>query len=160
MKHILLKSENDRRELAWKYIDFRINSKQIWKDEDYPLLKPFFDYSNALYVSGKNPKQTMSPEISKSFDYYEKCRKEYADELFYLRDAVKEINSGDLCRSFGYNYNDDEGLMKKINLIDEIPELSYPVIAVLYIESSYDRNGPMGTCIVEYVELKEFSKEG
>ena len=167
MNHILLNSEIDRWKLAYSYIKIKMGDDSIWREEDLPKLEPFFKYSEQFRGGEKN--RPMTQEEKDSFDYYEKCNKEYSDELKEKRDSVLNIDIYTLVRALGYEMppdEDEEGNeIEDYQIYEEVPlkssfELSYPCICINWIESSYDRmSGNNGICCVDYVELKEFDKK-
>jgi hypothetical protein len=163
MKHYLLKNEDDRWALCWQYLQFKCEDVKIWKDEDLPLLKPFFDYDNMRYKD----QRLMTEEEGKSFDHYMKCRKEYADRLFEICDSVKHCREDNILLAFGYEHEEDifeddkecyctNPLTATNKPSKNLLDLQYPVVAVIWIESDYDRIGKCGICCVDFVEKKEF----
>jgi hypothetical protein len=107
----------------------------------------------------------MTEEEKKSFDHYMKCRKEYAASLFELCDSVRHYNKNNILGAFGYVHeedifeNDEECYCTNLLTATNKPsknllDLQYPVVAVVLIESDYDRIG----CCVDFVEKKEFDK--
>lgn len=165
MNHILLTSELDRWKLAYSYIKIKCGDDSIWREEDLPKLEPFFRYSEQ-FRGGKN-NRPMTQEEKESFDYYEKCNKEYSDELTEKRDSIDYIDLYTLIKSFGYEYpqdEDSEGNEIEVEFSEDIPlkslfELTYPCICVNWIKSDYDRIGKNAICAIDYVELKEFEKQ-
>ena len=63
-------------------------------------------------------------------------------------------------------FTDEEDYKECVNELSEttkpstnlFPELEYPLIAVVWIESDHDRSGPCGICCVDFIEKKEFDK--
>lgn len=139
----------------FQYLIAKKNSTQIWRDEDLPLLQPFFDAS--IYKE----KNSWSEEVKLSFDHYQKCREEYANELFDIRDSLDQIDECSLADAFGFNIveidEDDDGLVPIIEyeyVLDTNHE--YPLIITGYIDSGYDRMGKSSVCIIRFVYLKDF----
>ncbi len=165
MKHYLLKNEDERWALCWKYLQMKCSGGEVWRKEDLHLLEPFFKWNNSPH-----DKLKMTEEESKSFDYYKECRKKYADRLFEIRDAVRYHSEDTILEAFGYRHEydlednfDESGekecyneLSKDSKPTNDLFNLAYPVVAVVWIESSYDRMGDTGVCCVDFVEKKEF----
>ena len=160
MKHTLLLSEADRWKLAYSYLRFKCGDDSIWREEDLPKLQPFFKYSDKCHGNFR----AMTQDEKDSFYYYEKCRKEYNDELTEKRDSVLYIDENTLIKSFGYELPSDEdenGDEIDIEIDADTPlksaiDLTYPCVCVNWLESGYDRYSSTGICAIDYVELKDF----
>ena len=138
MKHHLLKSEEERRALFDEYFSWKDSPEQsIWKEEDLPKLAPFFKYQNAEISNQEFPRD--------SYEFYNKCWKEYAGKNAALSDDLYNVPEEELILSFGYKRDDDGAFHNNKNL-------TFPVIAVMNIKSA--TRG--WVCNVDYVELKEF----
>ena len=157
MTHKLLHNEQERWKYFWSFLRHQLSEDSVWKPEDRPLLEPYFKYSR---LGGLPDHRMMNNEEFKSFTYWKKCRKEYADELFEVRDSLRNIHTDDLVKAFGYEIpigedNEDDDYDFKKSLKSAI-ELNYPAICVNWIESGYNRGSKEAICAVDYVELKEF----
>ena len=140
------------------------------KDEDLPILEPFFRFQNRLGCNNAS----MNNQEKQSFEHYKKCLKEYAEEEFILQRSVKQFDTDSILQAFGYQHDydyedkftDEEDYKECVNELSEttkpstnlFPELEYPLIAVVWIESDHDRSGPCGICCVDFIEKKEFDK--
>lgn len=162
MKHYLLKNNDQRWYLCWQYLQWKYGAK-VWRDKDLPLLEPFFKWDKTRN-SGES---SMTEEEGKSFDHYMKCRKEYADRLFEIRDSVDHFREDQILEAFGYEheeeiYEDDKDCYctNPVSMgnkpTKDLLNLTYPVIAVVWIESDSDRMGKTGVCCVDFVEKNEF----
>lgn len=158
MNHTLLTSESDRWKLAYSYIKIKRGNFSLWREEDLPKLEPFFKYS----AECRGHFRPMTQEEKDSFTYYEKCNKEYADDLGEKRDAVDYIDISTLIKTFGYEMPSDED-ENGVEFDEDIPlkstiNLTYPCICVNWLESCMDRMGKSAICAIDYVELGEFKK--
>lgn len=170
----LIKSEQELIDYAWRFISWKLEDKQVWKDEDLPVLQPFFDKQQ---ISGDFK---FTEEQKRGFDRFVLARKEYANEEFEIRDGVEQMDIGILCESFFlkplsldcWDYNDKgeeideqgnvvEPLSKKSLEIDEDwkKDLTFPLVLVGNISSDYDRLGPVAMLSIDFVELKDFNEK-
>ena len=168
MKHVLLKNENDRWLLCWKYLNNKLDINwEAWKKEDRPLLEPYFKWNKR--IGGNSVDNPMTEEERKSFDHYIKCYNEYAQDLFAIRDMTKHYGYDDILNAFGYEheeelFEDDTECYVKNPLTEtskpnkDLLNLEYPVVAVVWIESDYNRGMKDGIMCVDFVELKEFKE--
>ena len=163
MHHILLKNEQERWLLCWRYLQFKFRiDAEVWREEDIPLLTPFFKYSDQ-----GSDRSLMTEEEKASFEHYKKCMKEYARDLFDTRDSVEHYHMDHILEAFGYEYDENENDDKNEEILNSFSEtnnpaknkleLEYPVIAVVWIESDFDRFGANGILCVDFVEQKEFN---
>jgi hypothetical protein len=170
----LINSEQELIDYAWRFISWKIEDKQVWKDEDLPILQPFFERQ------AKGGDYKFTEEEGRGFDRWQLARKEYADEEFEIRDACQQIDIGNLCDAFflkqldmecwDYNDNGDEideqgnivpPLSKNSLEIDEDwkKELTFPLVMVGSISSDFDRMGPVAILSIDFVELKDFTPQ-
>lgn len=170
----LIKSEHELIDYAWQFISWKIEDKQVWKDEDLPILQPFFDKQQI----GRDYK--FNEEQKKGYDLYVRRMEEYAREEFEIRDSVEQMGIDILCESFFlkpisldcWDYNDEgeeideqgnvvEPLSKKSLEIDEDwkKDLTFPLVLVGSISSDYDRLGPVSMISIDFVELKDFNEK-
>lgn len=145
------------------YLFVRHDIDEVWRQEDRPKLKAFFDYSETSQY--KNRK--MTDEEVNSFRYYEECRKEYADKLFEIRDAVMHFNQFNILKNFGFDDfvdDDDDGTGFSFSK-DKIPDfadwfkekVSFPFILVGAIDSDFERGAASGGMFIDMVSLSEFN---
>lgn len=152
----LLRNEKERWEYVWSYVRFKFYG-DVWHAEDIFKLKPFFDFS--ISQRGRSRTMSMTTEESESFDYYMKCRKEYADADFVQKRSVDNIEEDTLLEAFGYELaeNDEEYVTPSLdNPPESLLDLTFPVVCVSWIESDSDRHGPASVLFVEYVSLADF----
>jgi hypothetical protein len=166
MKHYLLKNEDERWALCWQYLQWKYSDGEVWRKEDVPLLESYFNWGNTLHDN----KRMMTDEERKSFEHYKKCCKLYADHLSEIRDSVKHFDEDAILGSFGYQHgydiedkfdeSDEKECYNNLSLNNkptkDLLSLTYPIIAVVWIDSSFDRMGDTGVCCVDFVEKKEF----
>lgn len=168
----LFKTESEYLNYAWSFINFDEN--KIWREEDLPKLKPFFDFTDIH----RGNSHKLNDEEKQSFDYWQKCKQEYADELSEIRDSIHGFTVDELAEFFLLQYidmncydTDEDG-----NDIDEdgniIPplsretlkisedwkdEMTFPLVFVGMISSGFDRYGAVRMAFSEFVSLKEFN---
>ena len=137
---------------AWSFINL---GSQIWRDEDLPKLKPFFDISKSTTRF-----EPWSDEAKTSFDFYQKCLQEYAGDLFDIRDAIKQFSSYELLEFFQIQLSDPDGFLQLQNLkILDSANISFPFVFVGWIECGFDRTGKLKICFSEFVTEKDFQLE-
>ena len=156
-------------DFVWNFV--RPDIDKVWREEDRPLLDAFF------VASQKQSKDIeWSEVIQKSFDHYQKCREEYADELFEIKDSVMQFTLVELLDFFflkpydGCYDIDDDGneidengnvmppFSKSYLEIEESHKIVFPMFFIGVIESGFDRNGNYKICFSDFVSLEEFSK--
>lgn len=173
--HKLFNNMEEYKDYFWSFLkhEYCIHSTGdgVWKEEDKPLLDPFFNYSNE--TGGHSKRRGMTKEEGDSFDFYMKCRKEYADEAFEKRDAIAQIDDEVLFEGFFLKYpgclkcdRDEEDdcvdeitidILKDVTFLPiENKEITFPLILVGTIESDRDRVGKFSYMFLDIVELKEF----
>jgi hypothetical protein len=164
----LIKSEEELIRFAAKFI---FPDEKIWREDDLPILEPFFEYS-----SGKMDRN-MDEREKAGYLYYEKCREDYADELFDIRDSVANLNLTNICNAFFIevpnmdcwdhdddgNEIDEEGNImppfdiKHLKVEEEWKEeLKYPLVLIGAVDSDFDRSGPMAMISIDFVCLEDF----
>ena len=161
MNHKLLLSEKDRWLYFYSYLN--IGEEEVWRKEDRPRLQPFFKYSEGLESRfGNKEFRKMNEEECISFDYYKKCCEEYSDEISDKKESVSQIDINALCEAFGYELPDDpDDDSEEYDYSIDKPfkssmDLTFPVVCINWMESTWDRQGDMAICCVDYVEYKEF----
>lgn len=154
MRHVLLKSHEDRVKLMNFYLEWKDSRRSLWKEEDLPKLQEFFRYSDL-----PPEKRRELPFPKESFEFYKKCDEEYANANAELRDSLRYVEEHVLIRAFGFEqrYSDNEDSDEMV-IVDEMEPLNYPVIAVVWFDSSWDRGGNSSVACVDYVEKKEFDE--
>lgn len=134
----------------FKYLLTRKNIEDVWKDEDRPILEPFFNWS----ISKNYP---MPEEVKPSFDHWVKCREEYANDLFEIRDSLMHIDEYTLAEAFGFEPIENEE--EEIEDYELDIKHTYPLIVTGFIDSSWDRGGKSSACIIRFVYLSDFNEE-
>lgn len=151
----LFNNESEFLDFAWKFI--RPDKNKIWRDEDLPLLKPYFDFSNGI-----NP---WTEEVEKSFEHYKKCKEEYNNELVEIKDSCSYIDEYNLFNVFFlhypfYNETEEEIIITRndLKISEEYKEeIIFPMIFIAFILSDWDRNGNYSIAISDFVSVKDFS---
>ena len=167
----LFKTESEYLDYAWSFINFDKN--KIWREEDLPKLKPFFDFTDEHCGESYE----FNDEEKESFLYYKKCSKEYANELFEIRDSIDGFSVDELAEFFLMQHidmnccdTDEDG-----NDIDEdgniIPplsretlkisedwkdEMTFPLVFVGVIDCGFDRLGSVRMAFSDFVSLKDY----
>jgi hypothetical protein len=173
----LFKTESEYLDYAWSFLNFDEN--KVWREEDLPKLQPFFDFDkirHKIETEDGSFKKYWTPEIDAGYKHYQKCKQEYADALFEIRDSIAQFSTDKLAEFFllesiAMDCYDEDG-----NEIDEdgniIPalsretikiaedwkeEMTFPLYFVGWIDSSWDRFN-VAVAFSEFVSLKEFEK--
>lgn len=148
------------------------SNQEVWRAEDMPKLQPFFAWEQQNHHNDREP---WTPEVKASFEHYEKCRKEYAEELFEIRNSLENIPIESLLDSlyfkdrFGWEhqeemeekYPDDwEARMDAEGfpyILDE-EEFTYkfPVIVIGGMDSGFDRSGNFAVLDLHIVSKSDF----
>lgn len=153
----LFSNESEYLDFVWKFVRPSIN--EVWREEDKPLLEPFFKASNS---SPFIKPIEFSEEVKKSCDHYKKCYEEYAKELFEIKDSVRLFNRDELFSFFflmsedSYELEHYEKLSRDILKIDPEYEMAFPMVFVGAIESGFDRCGNSKIAFSEFVSYTEF----
>lgn len=163
MKRALFKNKEEH--WAWCYENYfkyygDFNASP-WSEEDLKLLKPFFDWN-----SDKKSPTDMSPEVRKSFDYYDKVRNKGMAARERI-DMIQRLDEEALLECFGFarkyesDFETDEEYEAYQNS-DTPPELAieltYPCIMVYELNASFDRIGDVTEVVIDYVSLDEFKE--
>jgi hypothetical protein len=143
-----------------EYVEFfntliEIKSRdEAWREEDLPKLQPFFEYDGRN--QNANSKR-MTKEETESFDFYMKCRKDYADTEFSVKGDLENFSNEDLAEWFGFNYvcNEDTGE----ELYTYGGEFQFPFIVFVLFECDRDRMGHVTSFIIDFIEKKEFESD-
>jgi hypothetical protein len=169
MTHYLLKNEQDRWLMCWKYIQAKLRGDNVWKEEDLKKIQPFFDWHDSKLTNNR----AMTQIESEAYDYYQDVFHSYALELFELRDLVEDFSLEDIFRIFSYKWDEnyfydkngffdiDDNQKEPINeksVFTSLIEIHYPCVAVVYLGGTYDRLDETSIVVVDYVELREFEK--
>ena len=151
----LIKDKEHYWEFVWPFINWANNpNRSLWREEDYPKLKPFFDMQNR--------NEEWPQEVKESFDFYQKCREEYGEKNTELRDAVSKFSAESILEAFGYKipeYNDDneEEYNKDEPLsLDEDFDATFPFVVIGDISCEWDRCGDFNILSLHMVSLKDF----
>lgn len=165
----LFKTESEYLDYAWSFINFDKN--KIWREEDLPKLQPFFDFCD-----DPNKKPSLQ-DCKECLEFYEKCKREYADELFEIRDSIANFRIEELeeffflepidmnCWDYDKDGNeiDEEGNIippisrDTIKINSEFKkEIKFPLYFVGWIDSGFDRSGDFRMAYSEFVCFAEF----
>jgi hypothetical protein len=168
----LFKTESEYLDYAWSFINFDEN--KIWREEDLPKLKPFFGFEE----KNRGNSYELNEEEKESFEYYKKCYKEYAKDLFEIKDSIRGFPTDQLAEFFllepidmnywdtdedGNELDEDGNIMpplsrETIKISEALKEeMTFPLYFVGWIDSSWDRNGSVHVAFSEFVNLKEFN---
>jgi len=138
-------------EFAYKFI--RCDKDKVWRDSDIPLLTPFFE-------SDKNNFYEWTEDIRESFDYYLKCKDEYGDELFEIRDSCSQFSEDEIADFFflehpdDYLEEDEEITKDKLRISEEfLDEFVFPICFIGFIDSSFDRCGNLKSSFSDFFSL-------
>jgi hypothetical protein len=172
----LFKTESEYLDYAWSFLNFDEN--KIWREEDLPKLQPYFDMSNNRPDKSKIS-ETEWAVLKESMNHYDKCKEEYAGELFEIRDSIAQFSTDKLAEFFFlepiamdcYDYDEDGNELDRDGNImpplsretikiaeDWKEEMTFPLYFVGWIDSSWDRFGNIAMAFSEFVSLKEFEK--
>ena len=172
----LFKTESEFLDYAWSFIN--LDENKIWREEDLPKLQPYFDMSNNRPDKSKIS-ETEWATLRESMNHYDKCKEEYAGELFEIRDSIAQFSTDKLAEFFFlepiamdcYDYDEDGNELDRDGNImpplsretikiaeDWKEEMTFPLYFVGWIDSSWDRFGSVAMAFSEFVTLKEFEK--
>lgn len=167
----LFKTESEYLDYAWSFINFDKN--KIWREEDLPKLKPFFDFTDEHCGESYE----FNDEEKESFLYYKKCSKEYANELFEIRDSIDGFSVDELAEFFlmqhidmnccdtdedGNDIDEDGNIMPPLSREtlkiseDWKDEMTFPLVFVGVIDSGFDRLGGVRMAFSDFVSLKDY----
>lgn len=148
----LINNKEEYWEFVRPFIEWANNpNKSLWREEDYPKLKPFFDVQNIVNVH-----QEWTDEVKESFDFYQKCSAEYADKNKELRDSVSKATVEDILEAFGYEIPDEEEDWTLAPKIDE--NFTFPFVVTGDINCGWDRSGTFQVLAIYHVFLKDFKE--
>ena len=172
----LFKTESEYLDYAWSFINF--DEKKIWREEDLPKLQPYFDmYKNRPDKSKLSENEWAA--LKESMNHYDRCKEEYADELFEIRDSISQFDIDELSEFFflepietdcwdydedGNEIDEDGNIIppttrESIKISEEWKdEIIFPLYFVGHINSDSDRLGKIRLCYSEFVTLKDFEK--
>ncbi len=132
----------------------------IWRDEDLPLLQPYFNADN-------KPRDKMTDEEYNSLLHYLKCLDDYGRELMQMKEICESFGSHSLIENFGLfldeceddeDFNDEEYNFDKLTLIPGF-NYEFPLVMVLAFDASFDRCGDTKMFFLEFVEGSMFNTE-
>lgn len=174
----LFKTESEYLDYAWSFMSFDEN--KIWHEEDEKIMMPFFNFDKIRHNIQDEEgsfKKHWTPEIDAGFKHWEKCREEYANELFEIRDSISQFNIGELAEFFflepiemdcydtdedGNEIDQDGNIMpptnrETIKIASEWKEeMTFPLYFIGWIDSDYDRFGKSRVLFSEFVSLKDY----
>ena len=174
----LFKTEEEYLDYAWLFMSFDEN--KIWKEEDLPKLQLFFDVREYDIPASDNMSEKDLTAFRESMAHYHKCSEEYANELFEIRDAIRQFSINKLAEFFllekiemdcydsdeNGNDLDEEGNIippisrETIKIADDWKEkVIFPLIFVGYIHSGFDRFGKSAVAMSDFVSLKDFEEK-
>lgn len=158
-------TENEYLDFAWKFLNFDPNN--IWREEDKPLLAPYFD----IGVKKTKSRAWTKEEMSQSAAHYAKCISEYAGELFEIRDAIRSFDREEIHDFFfleipdmncfdvddeGNELDEDGNVMPAFcreNLkINAEYGITFPMTFVGWIDSGFFRGSSDKVMFNEFVE--------
>jgi|688.fasta_scaffold45535_6 hypothetical protein len=166
----LFRNKEEYLDYAWLLIN--PDREKIWKEEDLPLLEPFFKAT-----SGGKRDFEWTDEIKESFDHYTKCRTEYADDRTEMRDDLCNFDTNDLHAFFflqpfdesccdiddqGNEIDENGNILppfarESLSINKEYEEtMRFPLFFTGTIGNSWTRDGNINYCQSEFVSLSEF----
>jgi len=157
----LINSRQEYWEYVLPFIEWSMDpNRSLWREEDLPKLKPFFDNQNNLVVSKESNPWTQ--EIKDSFDFYKECCAAYGDKNKEMRDAVSKLSDGDILEAFGFEIpecNDDEDENYTLSNPPPLAEdfdATFPFVVIGDMHCGWDRSGDITILSVYRVSLKDF----
>ena len=174
----LFKTESEYLDYAWSFINFDEN--KIWREEDEKIMKPFFDFNKIRHKVQDEEgafKKYWTPEIDAGFKHWEKCKEEYADALFRMRDSIRGFPLEDFVEFFllqhidmncydtdedGNDLDEDGNIMPPLSREtlkiseDWKDEMTFPLVFVGLIDSGFDRFGNVRMAFSDFVSLKDY----
>lgn len=172
----LFKTESEFLDYAWSFLNFDEN--KIWREEDLPKLQPYFDmYDNRPDKSKLSENEWAA--LKESMNHYDRCKEEYADELFEIRDSISQFDIDELSEFFflepietdcwdydedGNEIDEDGNIMpptsrETIKISEDWKdEMTFPLYFVGHINCDSDRLGKFRIGYSEFVTLKDFEK--
>lgn len=133
-------------------------NQSIWQTNDLPILEPWFAYSERAQRSGA-VRAPMTPAEKAGLELYLKLREEgTSDHNAEMRDSVQQFSPEDLAETLGLtdlNADDETGESGyNFKLVDF--NYTFPLVAVGYIDSGFDRLGKIRAATLDFVEKKMF----
>ena len=172
----LFKTESEFLDYAWSFINF--DEKKIWREEDLPKLQPYFDMYNNRPDKSKLSENEWAA-LKESMNHYDRCKEEYADELFEIRDSISQFDIDELSEFFflepietdcwdydedGNEIDEDGNIIppttrESIKISEEWKhEMIFPLYFVGHINCDSDRLGKFRIGFSEFVTFKDFEK--
>jgi hypothetical protein len=173
----LFKTESEYLDYAWSFLNFDEN--KIWREEDLPKLQPYFNLRRDRPDNKSKLSESEWAVLKESMNHYDKCKEEYADELFEIKDSIAQFSTDKLGEFFllepiemnCYDYDDDGNEIDRDgNIIPPLSretikiaedwkeEMTFPLYFVGWIDSNCDRYGDVRMAFSDFVSLKEFEK--
>ena len=172
----LFKTESEFLDYAWSFLNFDEN--KIWREEDLPKLQPYFDMCNNRPDKSKLSENEWAA-LKESMNHYDRCKEEYADELFEIRDSISQFDIDELSEFFflepvetdcwdydedGNEIDEDGNIIppttrESIKISEEWKhEMIFPLYFVGHINCDSDRLGKFRIGFSEFVTFKDFEK--
>jgi len=152
-----------------EYIEFVVNEflkpcvergTSLWREEDLPTLEPFFKFS----YRPRN-ERPMTDEEEKSYEHYKKCWEEYASDMADKESTLRGFEVDELAHYFLCFFNesasegDDWDLSKVEYDHEQYKAIEFPCVAVVAVDSSFDRVGDTKSFFLEFVEKSMFDPQ-
>ena len=135
------------------FISHKLGDGDVWKKEDLPKLQAFFNV--------KSSSRSLTAEEHASFMHYQKCREDYADALFDLRDCLSGFHVEELVDYLGCYWDVPEETEDDYNIeelkVNEDFNQEFPAVVVIVINSDTDRLGDVRMFFMEFVEESMFT---
>lgn len=162
--HKLVNSEQEYKDLVWKFLG---------PPEEIPKNSPLWDF---IKYSTERPDRLMNEREKKGLEIERAMSNDpwnhRSFEMIYARDVDNSI----IADAFGIEYitecwesdedndYDENGdiipRLEKSEDLKLIKELSFPLVVSGWIDSdSFERCGKSAVCLIDLIELKEFSYE-
>lgn len=145
---------------ALKLMSWCVDPNQsIWSEKDRPVLEPWFAYSERSQRPGV-VHVAMTEAERAGLELYLKLSDEGAsDHNAEMRDSVQQFSPEELAEILGLvdrNADDETGELDfDFHLPVDFPYV-FPVVAVGYIDSGFDRLGKIRMASLDFVEKKQF----
>lgn len=134
-------------------------NQSLWQAADLPILEPWFAYSDRSQRPGA-VRAAMTPAEKAGFDLYLKLREEgTSDHNAEMRDAVQQFSPEELAETLGLvDLNADDETGELAHNFKLGPDFNYifPLVAVGYVDSGFDRLGKIRMATLDFVEKKMF----
>jgi len=147
----LIRSSEDQLKFFLYLKEFLDKNKSIWKEEDLPLLEPFFNYNNG---PEKNPFMKMNEEEQTSFEFWKRCDEEYGKSNSIIKNNLIGIDEFHLGNDLDIEIiePDDDDLPLVYKVIDR----KYPYLQIVEAISDFDRFGEISIFNASEVFLSDF----